>query len=70
VPGRSDHDGDHHLHLLESAWDKTQQHWHDDMTRHFDSRYWMPVLNESRSYLGALRRLMELLAAAERDTEY
>jgi hypothetical protein len=40
------------------------------MTRHFDTGYWMPMVNESRSYLGALGKLMDLLNAAERDTEY
>ncbi len=70
MPGRPDQDGDHHLHVLDAAWDKTQERWHDDMSRHFDTRYWAPMLNESRAYLATLRNLMELLNAAERDTEY
>jgi hypothetical protein len=67
---RPDRDGDHYLRVLDAAWDKTRQHWHDDMTRRFGADYWAPMLEESRSYLGALRKLMDLLNAAERDTEY
>jgi hypothetical protein len=70
MPGRTDKDGDHHLNLLDAAWEKAQERWDDDMSRHFDARYWMPLLNESRAYLSALHNLLELLAAAERDTEY
>ncbi len=40
------------------------------MARHFDAHHWTPLLHESRAYLEALRKLMELLNAAERDTEY
>jgi hypothetical protein len=54
----------------DAAWEKAQQRWDDDMSRRFDARYWMPLLNESRAYLAALRNLLELLRAAERDTEY
>lgn len=70
MSGRPDQDGDHHLYLLEAAWDKTQERWDDDMSRHFDAHSWLPLLNESRAYLTILRRLVELLNAAERDTEY
>jgi hypothetical protein len=70
MPGRPDKDGDYHLRALDAAWYETRQHWHDDMTRRFDTDYQTPLLNDSRSYLGALRKLMELLNAAERDTEY
>lgn len=70
MPGRPDQDGDQNLHLLDAAWDKAQQHWDDDMTRHFDARHWTPLLNESRSYLAALRNLVDLLDAAERATDH
>ena len=70
MPGQPDQDGNHHLNMLAQAWDKTQARWDDDMSRRFDARYWTPMLNESRKYLSALQKLMELLAAAERDTEY
>jgi hypothetical protein len=70
MPGRPDQDGDHQLRVLDSAWHETRQHWRDDMTRRFDTDYRTSLFNESRSYLGALRALMELLNAAERDTEY
>lgn len=70
MPGRPDHDGDHHLNVLDSAWEKTRQDWRDDMTRRFDTDYWTPLRNRSRSYLNDLRKLMDFLEAAERDTEY
>jgi hypothetical protein len=70
MAGRPNEDGDYHLKLLDAAWDKAQERWHDDMSRQFDARYWMPLLNESRAYLAALHNLQELLWAAERDTEY
>jgi len=69
VPGQPDRDGNYHLNLLESAPDKTRQHWGDNMSRHFDTRCRMPMLNEPRACLSALHKLMELLVAAERDTE-
>jgi hypothetical protein len=68
--GRPDQDGDQHLHTLDAAWDQTQQYWRDDTTRHFEQHHWQPLLNESRAYLSALHDLVELLNAAERDTEY
>jgi hypothetical protein len=70
MPGRPDADGDHQFRLLDTAWDATQQHWNDDMSRHFDQRYWVPLRDETRDYLQALRKMMDLLNAAERDTEY
>jgi hypothetical protein len=39
------------------------------MARQFDGGHWTPLLRESRYYLEALRKLMDLLEAAERDTE-
>lgn len=70
MAGRLDQDGDHQLHMLDAAWSKAQQHWDDDMSHQFDTRHWTPILNESRTYLTALGNLLELLSAAERDTEY
>jgi hypothetical protein len=66
---RPDEDGDHQLRLLEAAWEQAMQHWHDDLARHFETRHWTPLTQESRSYLDALRGLMEVLAEAERDIE-
>ena len=66
---RPDRDGDQQLRLLDDAWDKALQHWHDGMTRQFDTDHWTPLLRESRGYLEALRKLMDMLDAAERDTE-
>jgi hypothetical protein len=70
MPSRPDRDGDHHLNVLDAAWEKTREHWRDDMTRRFDTDYWTPLRSRSRSYLDDLRKLMEFLEAAERDTEY
>jgi hypothetical protein len=66
---RPDQDGDHQFRMLEAAWNQASQHWHDDMTRHFDTRHWTPLSQECRSYLDGLRALMDLLDAAEREIE-
>jgi hypothetical protein len=63
-----DPDGDYALGLLADAWDKASQHWHDDMARDFDTNHLRPLLQESRSYLDALRNLIEILDTATRDT--
>lgn len=70
MPGRPDQDADHHLQMLDASWASTRQHWDDDMTRRFETDHWRRLDSESRSYLIALRKLVDLLAAAERDTEY
>ena len=70
MTGRPHEDGELLLREIDAAWSKTQQHWHDDMARHFGRSHWAPLADESRSYLRALRECMELLAAAERETEY
>ncbi len=66
---RPDRDGDERLRLLQDAWDTASQHWRDGMARQFDAGHWTPLIHESRGYLEALRRLMDTLEAAERDTE-
>ena len=43
--------------------------WRDDIARQFSTHHWMPLRDESRLYLEALRVMMDLLDAAERDTE-
>ena len=63
-------EGDEQFRLLEAAWDQACQHWHDDMARLFDTRHWTPLTRECRSYLDGLGKLLEVLEAAERDTEY
>jgi len=67
---RPDEDGNHLLQVIESAWYRTQQHWQDDMASHFDRRHWAPLVNDSRAYLSALSQCLDLLRAAERDTEF
>jgi hypothetical protein len=66
---RPDQDGDQQLRLLDDAWGRAAEHWQDGMARQFGSAQLMPLLQESRGYLEALRRLMDTLEAAERDTE-
>jgi hypothetical protein len=70
VSGRPHEDGELLLAGIAAAWSKTQQHWHDDMSSQFDRSHWAPLADESRSYLRALGECMELLADAERETEY
>jgi hypothetical protein len=66
---RPDQDGDQQLRLLDNAWGKAAEHWQDGMARQFGAAQLTPLLQESRSYLEALRRLMDLLETADRDTE-
>jgi hypothetical protein len=69
MPGRPDQDGDQQLRLLEDAWEKASQHWLDGTARQFGDGHWASLHQESRRYLEALRKLMDTLDAAERDTE-
>jgi hypothetical protein len=62
---RPDEDGGQQLRLLEAAWDRAREHWHDDMTRQFDTQHWTPLVQETRRYLEALRGLLDALDAAE-----
>ena len=66
---RPDRDGDRQLRLLADAWDKAAEHWRDGPARQFGDGQLAPLLQESRSYLEALRKLMDLLETAERETE-
>jgi hypothetical protein len=66
---RPDQDGDQQLRLLDDAWGKAAEHWRDGTARQFGAAQLTPLLHESRSYLEALRTLMDTLEAAERDTE-
>ncbi len=69
MPTRPDQDGDLQLRLLGDAWDKAAEHWRDGMARQFDDGHLTPLRAESRGYLEALRRVLDMLEAAERDTE-
>jgi hypothetical protein len=66
---RPDQDGDQQLRLLDDAWGKAAEHWQDGTARQFGAAQLTPLLQESRSYLETLRRLMDLLETADRDTE-
>jgi hypothetical protein len=68
-PDRPDRDGDQQLRLLDDAWEKAVPFWQDDIARQFGTHHWMPLHDESRLYLEALQAMMDLLDAAERDTE-
>jgi hypothetical protein len=69
MAARPDQDGDQQLRLLGDAWDKAGEHWRDGMARQFGTAQLTPLLDESRGYLEALRKLLDTLEAAERDTE-
>jgi len=66
---RPDQDGDQQLRLLGDAWDKAAEHWRDGPARQFGDGELASLLDESRSYLEALRKLTDLLETAERETE-
>lgn len=66
---RPDQDGEQQLRLLDDAWARASEHWRDGLARQFDADRLTPLLRGSRSYLEALRKLMDTLEAAERDTE-
>jgi hypothetical protein len=69
VTARPDQDGDRQLQLLGGAWDKAAEHWRDGPARQFGTAQLTPLLQESRGYLEALRKLMDTLEAADRETE-
>lgn len=66
---RPDQDGDQQLRRLDDAWGKAAEHWQDGTARQFGAGELTPLLDVSRSYLEALRKLMDALEAAERDTD-
>jgi hypothetical protein len=67
---RPDRDGDEQLGLLGAAWQDAAQHWQDEVARQFETDHWAPLAQRSRSYLDALRALLDVLETAERDTEF
>jgi hypothetical protein len=69
MTARPDQDGDRQLRLLGGAWDKAAEHWRDGPARQFGDGQLTPLLQESRTYLEALRKLMDTLGAADRETE-
>ena len=66
---RPEQDGDQQLRLLADAWDQAAEHWRDGSARQFGENQLTSVLDESRTYLEALRKLMDTLEAAERETQ-
>lgn len=66
---RPEQDGDQQLRLLADAWDQAAEHWRDGPARQFGDAELGPLLDESRTYLEALRKLMDTLEAAERETQ-
>ncbi|MGD0242559.1 MAG: hypothetical protein ABSB59_19825 [Streptosporangiaceae bacterium] len=65
---RPEQDGDQQLRLLGDAWDQAAEHWRDGPARQFGEGPLASLLQESRGYLEALRKLMDTLEAAERET--
>ena len=70
INARPDRDGEEQLRLLGAAWEHTARYWQDEVARRFDTGQWTPLVQQSRTYLEALRALMDLLETAERDTEF
>ena len=66
---RPEQDGDQQLRLLADAWDQAAEHWRDGPARQFGGNQLAAVLDESRTYLEALRKLMDTLEAADRETQ-
>jgi hypothetical protein len=67
---RPDRDGEEQVRVLGAAWEEAAGHWQDEVARHFEADHWAPLAERSRTYLEALRALLDLLEAAERDTEF
>ena len=65
---RPEQDGEQQLRLLADAWDQAAEHWRDGPARQFGDSQLAPLLQESRGYLEALRTMMDLLEAADRET--
>jgi hypothetical protein len=55
---------------LDTVWHETRQHWTDAGATHFDMRHRQIIDNKTIEYVEALRRLQELLSAAEQATEH
>lgn len=70
MPTRPDRDGDEQLRLLAASWEEAARHWQDEVARQFEADHWTPLVQQSRGYLEALRSLLDMFEAAERDTEF
>jgi hypothetical protein len=67
---RPDRDGQEQLRLVGAAWEEAAQYWQDEVARRFETEHLTPLVQQSRTYLEALRDLMDLLETADRDTEF
>ena len=70
MTARPDRDGEEQLGLLGAAWEEAGQHWQDEVARRFEADHWTPLAQRSRAYLAALGALLDMLATAERETEF
>ena len=70
MPTRPDRDGDEQLRLLGAAWEEAARHWQDEVACQFEADHWTPLAEQSRGYLEALRSLVDMFEAAERETEF
>jgi hypothetical protein len=50
---------------LAGAWQQAEQYWHDEVGRRFGTNNVAPLLSEARAHLTALRRLLDVLEAAD-----
>ena len=55
---------------LDAAWQHAREHWTDAGARHFATNHLRPLEAEFQSCVEAMRRLLDVLNAAERATEY
>ena len=67
---RPDRDGEEQLRLLGAAWEQAARYWQDEVARQFEADHWTPLVEQSRGYLEALRSLLDMFEAAERETEF
>ncbi len=70
MPTRPDRDGDEQLRRLGAAWEEAARQWQDEVARQFEADHWTPLVQQSRGYLEALRSLLDMFEAAERETEF
>lgn len=56
--------------LFDNEWQGTKQHWTDGGATHFELHHFKRIEVDCRKYSEALRRLTDLLLAAEHATEY
>jgi hypothetical protein len=69
VNGPAD-DAEFQRRMLDTAWHDTRQQWTDGGATHFEIHHRKRIDDKAIEHVEALRRLQELLIAAEQATEY